>query len=128
MMGDISADQPRQPHLADLRFNRGKRRWMLRTWGRSLWQAGKLRQVGVSALIQSDFSRGAEHGNFEALVLLGEELIHYWQDNGNTGNAWRRGARLTDKAPAPACLLHSDYPAGGDHRNFEALVLEGNEL
>jgi hypothetical protein len=125
---DVSTGLPRQPHIRELRFNRYKRRWILGSYGRSMWQAGALRQVGVSSLVQSDFPKGAEHGNFEALILLGTELFHYWKDNSDVAHPWHRGVRITDRATAPACLISSDYPKGADHRNFEALVLEGNEL
>ena len=125
---DLSAGLPRQPYCRELRFNRYKRRWTLGTAGRSMWQAGALRQVGVSALVQSDFPIASAHGNFEALILVGTELFHYWKDNTDVAHPWQRGARITDKATAPACLLRSDYPLGARHRNFEALVLEGNEL
>jgi hypothetical protein len=125
---DVSAGLPAQPHCADLRFNRFKRRWLLSTWGRAVWQGGKLVQVGVSSLLQSDFLKGADHHNFEALILIGEELFHYSKDNGNPQNRWVRTALLTDRATAPACIIRSDYLTDAEHKNFEALVLEGNQL
>lgn len=125
---DVSNGLPRQPHCSDLRFNRFKRRWLLGTWGRSLWQAGQLVQVGVSSLIQSDFIAGAEHHNFEALVLIGEELFHYSKDNRDPHNRWTRTAKFPVQASGPACIIRSDFPEGGDHLNFEALVLEGRQL
>jgi photosystem II stability/assembly factor-like uncharacterized protein len=125
---DVSAGLPRQPYCRELRFNPYKRRWLLGTAGRSMWQAGAFKQIGVSALVQSDFPIHADHGSFEALILIGSELFHFWKDNTNVANPWERGARITDKATAPACIIRSDYPRAARHRNFEALILEGNEL
>jgi hypothetical protein len=125
---DVSQGLPKRPHCADLRFNRHKRRWMLGTYGRSMWQSGNVVQVGVSSLLQGDFLKGAEHKNFEALVLIGSELFHYFKDNNYVENRWIRTVRITDKATAPACLIRSNYVEGADHKNLEALVLEGNEL
>ena len=33
----------------------------------------------LKSLIQSDF--GEVHGNFEAVVLRGDQLLHFWRDN-----------------------------------------------
>jgi hypothetical protein len=101
---------------------------MLGTYGRSMWQTGALAQVGVSSLLQGDFIQGAEHHNFEAVVLIGKELFHYAKDNRDVTNHWMRMIRLSDKATAPACVLRSDYLKGEVHRNFEVLILEGTRL
>jgi hypothetical protein len=34
----------------------------------------------MQAIIQSDFASGG-HGNFEVVVLEGNELVHYFHDN-----------------------------------------------
>jgi len=125
---DVSQGLPRQPHCADLRFNIVKRQWHLGTWGRSLWRSGKLVQIGVSSLIQSEFLSDQDHRNFEALILIGEELFHYFKDNRDTNNRWKQGFRLSDKATAPACIIRSDWVRGAEYHNFEALVLEDNVL
>src|ERR1043166_2309805 len=118
---DVSAGLPRQPHCSDLRFNRFKRRWLLGTWGRSMWHAGKPVQVGVSSLIQSDYAKDGGHRNFEALVLIGEELFHYYKDNSLANNRWiRTPDPISKMATAPACIIQSDFPKDDDHHNFEA--------
>jgi hypothetical protein len=38
--------------------------------------------TGVGCLIQSDFISNG-HGNFETVALQGNDLVHYWHDNGN---------------------------------------------
>ncbi|MBB5510857.1 hypothetical protein [Paraburkholderia atlantica] len=127
---DVSNGLPTSPHCTDLRYNRFKRRWTLGTYGRSMWQAGNLVRVGVSSLIRSDYPKNAEHYNFEALVLLGDELFHYYKDNSNVENRWTRSepGPITRGVTAPACLVRSDSEKGAEHLNFDALVLKGNEL
>jgi len=125
---DVSQGLPTQPHCGDLRFNIVKRQWHLGTFGRSLWRSGKLVQVGVSSLIQSEFLTGQDHRNFEALILIGEELFHYFKDNRDTNNRWTQGFRLSDKATAPACIIRSNWVRGAEYHNFEALVLEDNTM
>ncbi|PWT90451.1 MAG: hypothetical protein C5B56_05380 [Proteobacteria bacterium] len=126
---NVSAGLPVQPHCSDLRFNRFKRTWQLGTWGRSMWQAGRRVQVGVSSLIQSDYTHRHGHGNFEALVLIGEDLFHYYRNN-TPGpiNRWQRSVKIGGVVTAPACLIQSDWQQGAENKNFEALVLEGQDL
>ena len=121
---------PTTAHCSDLRFNRFKRRWSLSTYGRSVWQAGDLVQVGVSSLLRSDYLKGADHYNFEALVLIGDKLFAYNKDNSNVNNHWGRTQRdpITDGVTAPACIVRSDFAEGADHTNFETLIMRGSAL
>ena len=127
---DVSNGLPTTPFCSDLRFNRFKRRWSLGTYGRSVWQAGALVQVGVSSLLRSDYPMDADHYNFEALVLIGDKLFPYTKDNSDPGNRWVRTQTgpITDGVTAPACIVRSDFVTGADHFNFEALILRKNEL
>jgi len=56
-------------------------------------------------LIQSDFTSNG-HGNFETVVLQGNDLVHYWHDNGNV--KIYVGARTSDHARRNRARLH--YP------------------
>src|SRR5207245_2404576 len=40
---------------------------------------------------------------------------------------WQRAQTITTRASGPGCIIQSDF-GGGDHKNFEVVVLEGNEL
>jgi hypothetical protein len=76
------------------------------------------------SLIQSDFGRG-QHGNFEAVIVQGAQLWHWFRDNSrNDFGPWARGSRITgdqDTVAGPGCLIQSDYRTG-PHGNFEVVV------
>jgi hypothetical protein len=126
---DSSLGLPARAHCTDLRFNRTQRRLHLGTYGRSAWQAGRRKQIGVSALIQSDYLSGADHHNFEALIAEADQVVHVVKDNDDVENPWRRIARFGAGVTAAPCLISSDWGVDGDgHRNFEALILMGRTL
>jgi hypothetical protein len=94
------------------------------------WQRGGVitsDATGPGCIIQSDFG-GGDHGNFEVVALEGTNLVHYWHDNSNVASPWQRGATITSKATAAGCIIQSDFLFGGDHGNFEVVVLEGADL
>ena len=73
------------------------------------------------SLLQSDFGDG-RHGNFEAVVLDGDRLDHWWRDNAN-GNVWKRGQNIVPAgAAAPGSIVQSDFTHHGHHGNFEVVV------
>ncbi|MDQ4093200.1 MAG: DUF4185 domain-containing protein [Actinomycetota bacterium] len=76
------------------------------------------------SLIQADFGR-SRHGNFEAVLLQGDQLWHWFRDNShNDFGSWVRGPRITgerDNVTGPGCLIQSDYGTG-PHGNFEVVV------
>ncbi len=80
-------------------------------------------RVHVS-LIQSDYGLKL-HGNFEAVIMQGAQLWHWFRDNSrNDFGPWVRGTRITsdqDTVAAPGCLIQSDYLTGF-HGNFEVVV------
>jgi hypothetical protein len=80
----------------------------------------------AGCLIQSDFISNG-HGNFETVVLQGNDLVHYWHDNGNVQHTWVRGQVITHSATGPGCIIQSDF-RGGSHGNFEVVVPEGRNL
>lgn len=76
--------------------------------------------VGTSSLIQSDYG-----GNFEAVILQGNNLVHYWRDQNCD---WHFGEVITPYATGPGSLIQSRFKGDGVHGNLEVVVPEGNEL
>lgn len=79
------------------------------------------------SLIQTDYGR-SRHGTFEAVLVQGEQLWHWFRDNSrNDFGPWFRGPRITgerDNVTGPGCLInpasapdHTATPRG----NFEVL-------
>ena len=62
------------------------------------------------SLIQSDFGR-SRHGNFEAVIVEGNQLWHWWRDNStNDFGPWIRGERITgdqDYVAGTGCIIQS---------------------
>lgn len=82
--------------------------------------------TGPGCLIQSTFGAPGNPGNFEALVLEGNNLVHYWRDNSTLGFPWNKSVVVSSSAIGPASLIQSTFGAPGNPGNFEALVLESN--
>jgi hypothetical protein len=87
------------------------------------------RATGAASLIQSSYILKADMpANFEAVILEGNNLVHYWRDNSN-GNVWNKGPVITSKATGPGSLIQSTYVGKpGAPANFEVVVLEGDNL
>ena len=75
---------------------------------------------GISCFIQSTL--GADHNNFEAVVLEGHSLVHYFHDNSDVSTHWHKAQVITTNASGPGCIIQSTL--GGDHNNFEVIVPE----
>jgi Domain of unknown function (DUF4185) len=73
-----------------------------------------------SGLIQSSFGTG-EHGNFEAVIRVGDELWHYWRDSADPGFGWHRGKRVCAGAAYAGSIFESRF-ASGPSGNFEVAV------
>lgn len=96
-------------------------------WHRSVMVSSA---TGPACLIESSF-RGnpTAPGNFEALVLQGSNLVHYWRDNSTPGLLWHSSVVVSTKATGPASLIQSSFRSNPNAPgNFEALVLEGSNL
>jgi len=127
---DVSEGLPARPHCARLSTMHnaaGSDFVALATCGRSVWKfrLGDRHDVscGTTSFIQSDFPKGAEHGNFEALILEGSQLVHYWHDNADNTSPWRRGQVVFDRVAGDASLIQGNL-GEGNHGNFEAVILE----
>lgn len=69
------------------------------------------------------------HGNFEAVVLEAEGLVHYRLVNASPDGTWIRGKVISEKATAPGCIIQSTLGmTHGNPGNLEVVVLEGPEL
>ncbi|WDF36343.1 DUF4185 domain-containing protein [Streptomyces sp. T12] len=79
-----------------------------------------LERLGPTSVIQADFGAG-DHKNFEACVLEGDELWHWWRDNSLPWQPWTRGQLIASGAAFPGALIQSDF-GSGDHGNFEVVV------
>ncbi len=74
----------------------------------------------LKSLIQSDF--GGAYGNFEAVVLRGDQLMHFWRDNTDPALPWKQGQVIVPAGVAAAgSIIQSDFGSGA-HGNFEVLV------
>ncbi|KAH8672851.1 hypothetical protein BGZ60DRAFT_405718 [Tricladium varicosporioides] len=84
---------------------------------------GKLYTPGVGW----SASGSGPQSNFEAVVLEGSNLVHYWRDNAHEPYTWYEGGVITTHATGPGCIIQSTYGKPGVG-NFEVLVPEGNSL
>lgn len=74
----------------------------------------------LQSLIQSSF--GGPNGNFEAVLLEGDKLTHWFLDNTVTSARWRRGHTIVAAGAAgPGSIIQSDFKRGV-HGNFEVVV------
>jgi Domain of unknown function (DUF4185) len=92
------------------------------------WQRAQTistKATGPGCIIQSDF-RSGDHGNFEVVLLEGHELVHYFHDNSDVNLPWQRAQTISTRATGPGSIIQG--PFGGQHKNFEVIVVEGNEL
>jgi hypothetical protein len=51
------------------------------------------------SFIQSTFRRGDNHGNFEAVVVEGDQLWHWFRDNQDPALPWRRAGAQAILSP-----------------------------
>jgi hypothetical protein len=80
--------------------------------------------VGTESLIQSDWAGGG-HGHLEAVVLEGNNLVHYWRDE---NFAWHFGELITANATGPGSIIQSSQVGLLGHGYYEVVVPEGNRL
>src|SRR5262249_18714302 len=98
--------------------------WRLAYWGQTTAISDVV--TGPACIIQGDFGPGPV-GNFEAVLLEGGNLVHYWRDNSKLDEPWQRGDVITSNATGPAWLNQSDWQTDG-HGHLEVVALEGSNL
>jgi hypothetical protein len=85
--------------------------------------------TGAASFIQSTFrTNPSSPGNFEAVVLEGSNLVHYYRDNSKTPFTWKSTAVITSHATGPGSIIQSTYGTPNNPGNFEVVVPEGNSL
>jgi hypothetical protein len=85
---------------------------------------------GNDALIESSFRRHSNKlGDFEVLVMEGNNIVHYRRDNSDPAFSWHKGVVVSSAATGPACLIEGSFRADPNKPgNFEVLVLEEHNL
>jgi hypothetical protein len=73
------------------------------------------------SLIQSNFG-DARHGNFEAVLVEGESLAHWWRDNSVPWRPWNRGQHIVNQGVAGAGSIIQSNFGEARHGNFEVVV------
>ena len=94
-----------------------------------LWRHGQVitsSATGPACIIQSNFKSGS-HGNFEVVVVEGNNLVHYFHDNSNVNLPWRKAQTIATGVTGPASMIQSDFKSS-DHGNFELVVPIGGNL
>ncbi len=93
------------------------------------WTRAQVIANGVSgpgAIIQSDFKSGT-HGNFEVVVPIGGDLVHFFHDNSDVSLPWTRAQTIAHRVSGPGTIVQSDFMTGA-HGNFEVAVPVGGDL
>jgi hypothetical protein len=84
--------------------------------------------TGPACMVESAArSNTNDPGNFEALILEGSNLVHYWRNNSAAGQPWARTVVVSSNATGPASIGAAGYGSLG-YPNLEALVQEGNTV
>src|SRR2546425_383937 len=73
-----------------------------------------------TSLIQSDF--GSKHGNFEAVIKVGQDLLHFWRDNTDENRPWKQGRPISHGNVAFAGAIIQSSLKSKEHGNFEVVV------
>jgi hypothetical protein len=96
-------------------------------WSRTTVISSKA--TGPGSIIQSSYSTPYAPGNFEVVVLEGNNLVHYYRDNSSKGKeAWRGGTVITSKATGPGTVIQSSYSTPNAPGNLEVIVPEGDNF
>jgi hypothetical protein len=64
------------------------------------------RATGSACFIASDFWTGGRR-NYDAVVLEGTALVHYWTDNSTSPPTWVREQGISTNATGPSCIIQA---------------------
>jgi len=81
--------------------------------------------TGQGSVIQSDYKTGSSVENFEAVVLEGNNLVHYLRDNSTPLLPWQATSTITSNATGPGCIIQRNANTG-QHGNFHVVAMEAN--
>jgi hypothetical protein len=77
--------------------------------------------MGPASMIQSTFDASGHPGNFEAVVLEGNDLVHYWRDNSAAGLPWHRAEVISTQATGQGSIVQ-------DGNYLEVVVPQGANM
>lgn len=78
-----------------------------------------------ASFIEGEFHADRDHGDLEAVILEGNNLVHYRRPSNTL--TWTRFDVVTSRATDRACMIQGDFGAGSV-KNFELVVPEGDDL
>jgi len=84
------------------------------------------RATGGGCMIVSDYATNGR-SDYDAVVLEGNQLVHYWADNSTSPTTWHKAQVISTQATGSGCIIQSDFVTSG-HSHFEVVVQEGSNL
>ncbi len=103
-------------------------------WFDGVWHRGVVltdRAVGAAALIQSDYAKGADHHNLEALIPevdAGAALVRHWYRDNSHGGSWKVASGNLASIAGPdveVTLIQGNLGGHPDHGNLEGFIVSG---
>jgi peptidoglycan hydrolase-like protein with peptidoglycan-binding domain len=95
------------------------------------WQAQAGQQASPASMVQAAFGVGPVT-DFEAVILQGNDLIHYHLDNSGTNAPWQAGETISQTATGPGAIardvgnsvLHVLVQQGGDLMHYKGAATQ----
>lgn len=63
--------------------------------------------TGPGSIVQTSFGTEVQGkpGNFDTVVLQGNQLVHYWRSNADPATVWQRGQVISTTATGPGSII-----------------------